>query len=378
MAAGFQEFCKRLIAPERWRDVDSQRQARRVAAFDLAMLVWVLVFAPTYIALGASACAIVLAVAGLVLILILVALARGYSPTLCGNIFCCDGLYAYTTLAYLNGGREGPSVMWYATMPIIAVYMCGLRWGVFWTFAAILAVTGLALADYQGIECPNLLTPNALRLLEYLGRVGLICCLCILVGVLTRIERRAQQELYEANCRLEFQSSVDGLTGVANRRSFDQMLETQWQRHERVQQPLSVVLIDIDWFKQYNDSYGHLAGDDVVRAMAQVIQSSVPRPDDFVARFGGDEFAVILPHTNKWQAEHVASQIRRDVQALSISHRDSTTGSVLTISIGIGTAIPTSDGSPADLVQQADQGLYLAKDAGRDRMAQGSGLSHNW
>ncbi|HEY4313124.1 MAG TPA: GGDEF domain-containing protein [Pirellulales bacterium] len=377
--AKMRQFWEWLIPPQHWQDPEYLRQARRVAVFNLAMLVWVLVFAPVYVMLGAPACAAVLTVAGVVLALILLALRRGHSPTLCGNLFCLDGMYAYTTLALLNGGRQGPSVMWYATVPIIGVYTAGLRWGVVWTLVTVLAMVGFSVADSLGWECLNLLTPDAFRTLELLGRVGLVVCLCVLVGVLTRFERAAQQELYEANCRLEMQSAVDGLTGVANRRSFDRRLQAEWEQHEQEQLPLSVALIDVDWFKQYNDTHGHLAGDDVIRKMAQTIQASLPRPRDLVARFGGDEFAVILPDTNDWYAEHVLSQLRSDLREMTVKQpavgHESGASRGITISVGIATTVPKRGGSAAELIKEADVALYRAKAAGRDRTTQAIGAA---
>ncbi len=151
----FGEYWDRLTSTDRGRDLEEARQARRVAAFDLAMLMWALVFTPVYVVLGVPQCATVLVIASLILLLVLLALERGYSPQFCGNVFCLDGLYAFTTLALLNGGRGAPSVMWYAAMPVIAVYLCGVRWGIFWTFVTVLAITGFALADLVGFTVPN-------------------------------------------------------------------------------------------------------------------------------------------------------------------------------------------------------------------------------
>jgi len=153
---------------------------------------------------------------------------------------------------------------WFASLPICAVYMCGLRSGIFWTIGSITSITGFSLASHFGYVCPNTLSPFGMRMLQFLALVGLVVCVYVLVHVLTRFEHNARRILYEANCRLETQSSLDSLTGIGNRRSFDWTLEREWKRHERAQMPLSVALIDVDWFKQYNDAYGHLAGDDLV------------------------------------------------------------------------------------------------------------------
>ena len=159
-----------------------------------------------------------------------------------------------------------------------AVYMCGVRSGTFWTIASLATIAGFALADALGFVCPNVMNPVSFRILKLLALAGLVACVHVLVLVLTRFEHGGQKILHKANSRLEVQSALDGLTGIANRRSFETTLETEWKRHERIQLPLSLVLIDVDWFKQYNDSYGHLAGDDVLRSIARACKRASAGP----------------------------------------------------------------------------------------------------
>jgi diguanylate cyclase (GGDEF)-like protein len=362
-------FWERLVPPDGWADPETLRQAGRLAAFDLAMFVWVLIFAPIYMLLGAPSCAVVLAIVGIILPATLLVLRRGHSPTVCGNVLCFSGWCTYTALVIQQGGMDAPSptLVWYASLPICAVYMCGVRSGFFWTVASLVAVASFAVADHYGWRCPNVLTPFAMRLLQFLALAGLITCVYVLVHVLTGIEHNARRILREANCRLEAQSSLDSLTGIANRRSFDWTLDREWKRHERAQIPLSLALIDVDWFKQYNDSNGHLAGDAVLRSIALAIQSGVHRPGDFAARFGGEEFAVVLPNTNEHQARYVSATIHQRVRALEIQFPDQRAGPYVTISIGIATVIPDRGDSHLDLVHQADMALYRAKAEGRDR-----------
>jgi diguanylate cyclase (GGDEF)-like protein len=362
-------FWERLVPPDQWGDEETLRQAGRVVAFNLAMLMWVVVFTPIYYALGATSCSIVLAIVGILLPAIVVVLRFGYSPTTCGNLMCCAGWCTYFSLVYLTGGIAAPSpvITWYASMPICAVYMCGLRSGLIWTAVTIMTIAGFAVANNLGIPCPNVLTPFAMQLLQFLSLIGLVMCVFVLVLVLTRFEHNARQILHEANCRLEAQSSLDGLTGIANRRSFDWSLEREWKRHMRAQIPLSLALIDVDWFKQYNDTYGHLAGDDVLRSIAFAIQSGVHRPGDVSARFGGEEFAVILPDTNEHQSRYVMAMIHQRVRALEIPYPNPAVGPFVTISIGIATVVPVWNESPLDLVHEADVALYRAKAEGRDR-----------
>jgi diguanylate cyclase (GGDEF)-like protein len=360
---------QRLVPPEHWWDPETLRQANRVAAFDLAMFMWVLIFAPIYFFVGAPSCSVVLAIVGVILPAALVVLSRGCSPTACGNCLCCAGWFTYFSLVYLTGGLTAPSpvLTWYASMPICAVYMCGVRSGMFWTAATIAAIIVFAIADQLGWACPNVLGPRVMGLLQFLSLIGLVMCVYILVYVLTRFELNARRILHEANCRLEAQSTRDAMTGIANRRSFDWTIEREWNRHERARLPLSVVLIDVDWFKQYNDANGHLAGDDVLRSIASAIQSGIHRPGDMVARFGGEEFAVILPNTGGRQARHVSTVIHQRVRCLEIAFPGASPGTFVTISIGVATTIPDGKRSHLDLVHDADVALYRAKAEGRDR-----------
>lgn len=178
-------------------------------------------------------------------------------------------------------------------------------------------------------------------------------------------------------------ASIDVLTGVANRRRFDESLELEWRRTRRSGDPLALLMIDVDHFKLFNDRYGHPAGDACLRSVAKALQAASPRPADLVARYGGEEFVVLLPQTPRGGAEHVAQDILDAVQALGITHQASPTEWHVSVSIGISCydsdsacwEPASSDsrfsdslaarGSPADLVQAADKALYCAKHAGR-------------
>ena len=175
-------------------------------------------------------------------------------------------------------------------------------------------------------------------------------------------------KLMEANALLERQATTDGLTGLSNRRCFDQTLEQEWKRHERMRAPLSLLLMDVDFFKRFNDTQGHLAGDDCLREVAQAIQISLPRTGDLVARYGGEEFAVILPGTDRTGALHVANLIFAGLRARGLPHPASEVGPNVTLSIGCGTTVPERDVPATVLIDQADRALYRAKAAGRGRV----------
>lgn len=178
------------------------------------------------------------------------------------------------------------------------------------------------------------------------------------------------QQLQQANQELQRLASSDGLTKVANRRCFDEYLAQEWLRSAREQMPLSLILCDVDCFKSYNDTYGHLAGDDALRQVAKAIAQAVKRPADLVARYGGEEFAIVLPHTGAEGVVKVAQEIQANVTSLQIPHAHSHVQAVITLSLGIATTVPHPQSSPATLIAAADQGLYQAKAQGRDRFFQ--------
>ena len=156
------------------------------------------------------------------------------------------------------------------------------------------------------------------------------------------------------------------MTQIANRRRFDECLEQEWRRLQREGKPLALILGDIDFFKNYNDYYGHQMGDDCLWSVAQALDANVRRPADLAARYGGEEFAVILPNTPLEGALHVAEAIRQAITELQINHSRSAVAAHVTMSIGVSAAFPGQDGSTERLVQTADSALYKAKSEGRN------------
>lgn len=179
----------------------------------------------------------------------------------------------------------------------------------------------------------------------------------------------SNEELARATRLLEQVVNIDGLTQIANRRCFNDRLEHEWQRLYREQKPISFLLFDVDYFKRYNDCYGHQMGDDCLFKLAQTVQEVVYRPADLVARYGGEEFGVILPNTDLEGASSVARRIHAAIQALHIPHKTSDVSDVVTISMGIANLIPMSELSSADLIAIADRALYRAKEQGRNQSA---------
>lgn len=179
--------------------------------------------------------------------------------------------------------------------------------------------------------------------------------------------KQIELALQEANQKFEALANLDGLTQVANRRRFDQEFDQEWKRSLREEQPLSLLLCDVDYFKRYNDAYGHQQGDDGLRQVAQAITQSVRRPADLVARYGGEEFVVLLPNTDSTGAIQVAERIQAQIQQLQILHTHSEVKPYLTLSIGVASQVPTVQDAPDHLIAQADKALYAAKQQGRDR-----------
>ncbi|MBW4576294.1 MAG: diguanylate cyclase [Aphanothece sp. CMT-3BRIN-NPC111] len=174
------------------------------------------------------------------------------------------------------------------------------------------------------------------------------------------------QQLQEANLELRQLVSLDKVTQIANRHCFDAYLDKVWQQMVIEEAPLSVIMCDIDFFKTYNDTYGHQTGDSCLQQVARAISEVIHRPSDLVARYGGEEFAVILPNTPAEGAVRVAESIHSQIQALKISHINSPQGQLVTLSLGVASIIPPSETSPARLIAAADRALYKAKAQGRD------------
>ncbi|QID16656.1 sensor domain-containing diguanylate cyclase [Nitrogeniibacter mangrovi] len=191
-----------------------------------------------------------------------------------------------------------------------------------------------------------------------------------LIGFMFDITERKQteQKLLALQKELESLSFKDGLTGVSNRRMFDSILEAEWVSARRNGQPLSVILIDIDYFKQYNDAYGHVQGDACLRQVAQLLNAAAKRSRDALARFGGEEFALILPETDANSAMTVAERCIHMIFKAQIPHAASPISQLLTASLGVGTIVPAHDDDAVDFLERVDRRLYAAKEGGRNRI----------
>ena len=189
-----------------------------------------------------------------------------------------------------------------------------------------------------------------------------------------RFLRESQRKLADANIELQKLAALDGLTGIANRRRFDEAMKYEWQRGSREQRPLSLIMCDVDCFKAYNDTYGHPAGDLCLKRTAAVLTEHLKRPADLVARYGGEEFAIVLPETSAEGALQVADACRAHLETLAIEHSGWSRG-IVTLSLGVATLEPTPELSYEELISRADQALYAAKQGGRNRVSQSELIS---
>lgn len=184
----------------------------------------------------------------------------------------------------------------------------------------------------------------------------------LMARVKTHLNLKRKQDL------LERLVGIDGLTEIPNRRQFDGVLEREWERSRRTQHPLSLILTDIDFFKNFNDFYGHTSGDECLAKVARTFARSVKRATDLVARYGGEEFAVILPETDLEPAIEMAEVIRKNVESLQISHVASPVAEWVTLSLGVAAIVPAGETASKHLIEMADRALYRAKAGGRNQV----------
>ncbi|VEP16543.1 Response regulator receiver modulated diguanylate cyclase [Hyella patelloides LEGE 07179] len=217
-------------------------------------------------------------------------------------------------------------------------------------------VKGLSLGAVDYITKP-------FQALEVLARVQVHLQLQLLAKKIIQ----QNQELEKANQQLQYLVNFDGLTQVANRRHFDRYIQQEWGRLQREKQPLSLILCDIDYFKNYNDYYGHPAGDDCLKKVAEALKNAVKRSSDLVCRYGGEEFAIILPNTDLAGAIKITQLIQLTIKELKLVHDRSPINKNITVSLGISSEIPHQQSSVKFLINAADTALYQAKEQGRDR-----------
>lgn len=185
---------------------------------------------------------------------------------------------------------------------------------------------------------------------------------------ITGLLEESNQKLQQVNVILNRLSRIDGLTGIANRRHFDDLFCQEWKRAGRLSKPISLLLVDIDFFKNFNDTYGHQLGDECLKQVAGALSRALKRPCDVIARYGGEEFVAFLPETDEKGAIMVAETMQVNMADANIPHRNSPVSDKVTVSIGVSTAVPAANLLPGTLIADADKALYQAKQEGRNRI----------
>lgn len=250
-----------------------------------------------------------------------------------------------------------PRVFVRLLLAIVAIYfVLGLG------FRSAIVVNALGFAAYAAIAAARGMP--GIELTHYLATLSVANVICI-AGAWNL--EHARRTAWLEGQRLAESALQDGLTGIHNRRRFDEHLQRVWSQSVRERKPLALLLADIDHFKAYNDRYGHQAGDEAMKAVAGVLSGFARRPLDLAARYGGEEFAIILYDTKRGQAEVIGDEVLEAVRGLAVPHAGSGAAPLLTVSIGIACVAPVARRSWTGLVQLADQALYAAKDGGRNR-----------
>lgn len=249
----------------------------------------------------------------------------------------------------------------------------GLRLGFTGSVLATNILALIATAGTLGGHGPFILMESTsdlqIRALQIFLMAAMLMALPISVVLLEREEFAVQ--LQDAYHEMELQATVDPLTGLANRRRFDERLHQEWHRAIRDKKPVGLLMVDSDTFKDYNDLYGHQAGDEILRRIADAMQRVIHRPTDLVARYGGEEFCILLPGTDEAGTRHLAEEIRRAILNERIIHAKSASGFV-TVSIGCWSVVPNSNGTASALIRKADAALYAAKQKGRNCVEYGN------
>jgi diguanylate cyclase (GGDEF)-like protein len=283
-----------------------------------------------------------------------------------------DSTFLRWRLIYLAGALAA-GALWGATvllMPaaleykaIILLVVAGMVAGAL----ATLGIVGQTFLYYIALATGPL-TLKMLSYGDYLhATIGLfVMIFAIGISYAGHEVQRIFQETLQAKAQMQDLANRDELTGLANRRRFNEFLEEEWQRSLRAGYPVSLLLVDVDDFKKYNDRYGHLQGDRCLRQMAEVLSAALPRRTDLLARYGGEEFVALLSMTAESGAQSVAQRLRRAVESLALMHELSSTGRHVTISLGGASAVARRDTSPNVLLSTADEALYRAKERGKN------------
>ncbi len=275
-------------------------------------------------------------------------------------------------LLYYVGTMASHAVLY--VVVIVAAYRVFLdyRTAFYAALMGVLLFTGTAFMELAGLIpiSPGLVFELMHPVYsDYFAATALLIGVIIGIGTAFFSTNYGMNQAYKLKQTILQQSLSDGLTGIANRRHFEKQLEVEWNRALRNQRPVSLILADVDCFKNYNDNYGHLAGDDCLKAVAGKLASAVNRSSDLVARYGGEEFVFLLPELSLQKAVELAEIIRYQIENLAMSHQYSAAADIVTISLGVASAVPQKNANSAVLIRDADRALYYAKQNGRNQVA---------
>lgn len=283
--------------------------------------------------------------------------------------------------SFYSGGLYSPVTPWFTLVPVAAVLLLDYgRGALLWLFVSCMVPAGYGIAHMSGYPFRLRYQPEYTSLFNIICIIGLVLILFLVAMTFDYNRNQAMKTLQAKNAALDRAraqaeeatrllgnlATMDTLTNVPNRRAFDLASATEWRRCQREHLPISFIMIDVDYFKEYNDNYGHLAGDDCLARVAKVINSCIHRPGDMLARYGGEEFAAIMSGTNSEGAQQMAQKFHAAVAELAIPHEHSTVNTHITISIGVATTTRTSELTFEKLSEAADRMLYQAKESGRN------------
>ncbi|MEQ5837211.1 diguanylate cyclase [Marinobacter sp. NFXS9] len=291
---------------------------------------------------------------------------RSHRYTYSRNLVLINACTQILVVTYFIGAAAGVHLFYYAIGSVQALIFIRHRTAVLvWLLGGL--VTLFLVCQFLFSEAA---TPVPEAYVNWMFAVSVVGAMT-LSGSFSHLFRKeidhAEDQLIQSNRNLEKLSTTDKLTGLANRRSLDQFLNHDWSRAHQDQMPTSILMCDVDSFKAFNDHYGHQAGDDCLQAIARALRDVVRRPTDLVTRYGGEEFALVLPMTPEADARAIAERLRTRVEALQIPHAHSEVAPVVTISIGLSTLMPADEQPVAEVLAQADRALYRAKRQGRNR-----------
>ena len=298
-----------------------------------------------------------------------------FSPELLNKIAIIPVFIELATnqlLLYYVGTMASHAVLY--VVVIVAAYRVFLdyRTAFYAALMGVLLFTGTAFMELAGLIpiSPGLVFELMHPVYsDYFAATALLIGVIIGIGTAFFSTNYGMNQAYKLKQTILQQSLSDGLTGIANRRHFEKQLEVEWNRALRNQRPVSLILADVDCFKNYNDNYGHLAGDDCLKAVAGKLASAVNRSSDLVARYGGEEFVFLLPELSLQKAVELAEIIRYQIENLAMSHQYSAAADIVTISLGVASAVPQKNANSAVLIRDADRALYYAKQNGRNQVA---------